>query len=66
MSTKALDQVGRADAFHHIVHWKAAASDTGLNNSKDVQAKVLYLPLTGAGVFGNGLEGNLQKHKEQK
>ena len=66
MSTKALDQVGRAGAFHHIVRRKAAASDTGLNNLRDVQAKVLYLPLSGEGVFGKGLEGNLQKRKEQK
>ena len=40
--------------------------DTGLNNLRDVQAKVLYLPLSGEGVFGKGLEGNLQKRKEQK
>ena len=66
MFTKALDQVGRAGAFHHIVRRKAAASDTGLNNLRDVQAKVLYLPLSGEGVFGKGLEGNLQKRKEQK
>ena len=56
MSTKALDQVGRGGAFHHIVRRKAAVSDTGLNNLRDVQAKVLYLPLTGEGVFGKGLE----------
>ena len=66
MSTKALDQVGHAGAFHHIVRRKAAASDTGLNYLRDVQAKVLYLPLSGEGVFGKGLEGNLQKRKEQK
>ena len=61
MSAKALDQVGRAGAFHHIIPRKAA--DTGLNNLKDVQAKVLYLPLTGDGVFGKGLEENLKKRK---
>ena len=66
MSTKALDQVGRTGAFHHIIRRKAAVSDTGLNNLKDVQAKVLYLPLTGDGVFGKGLEENLKKRKEQK
>ena len=66
MSTKALDQVGLAGPFHHIVRRKAAASDTVLNNLRDVQAKVLYLQLSGEGVFGNGLEGNLQKRKEQK
>ena len=61
MSAKALDQVGSAGAFHHIIRRKAAVSDTGLNNLKDVQAKVLYLPLTGDGVFGKGLEENLKK-----
>lgn len=66
MSTKALDQVGRSGAFHHIIRRKAAVSDSGLNNLKDVQAKVLYLPLTGDGVFGKGLEENLKKRKEQK
>lgn len=66
MTSKALDQVGRSGAFHHIIRRKAAASDTGLNNLRDVQAKVLYLPLTGDGVFGNGLEENLKKRKEQK
>lgn len=44
MSTKALDQVSRSGAFHHIIRRKAAVSDSGLNNLKDVQAKVLYLP----------------------
>ena len=66
MSTKALDQVGRTGAFHHIIRRKAAVSDTGLNNLKDVQAKVIYLPLTADGVFGKGLEENLKKRKEQK
>ena len=36
MSTKALDQVGRSGAFHHIIRRKAAASDSGLNSLKDV------------------------------
>ena len=40
MSTKALDQVGTAGAFHHIAHRKAAAYDTGSNNLKDVQARL--------------------------
>ena len=37
-----------------------------MNNLKDVQAKVLYLPLTGDGVFGKGIEDSLKKRKEQK
>jgi hypothetical protein len=32
----------------------AAASESGLNTLKDIQAKVLYLPLTAEGVFGEG------------
>ena len=66
MATKALDQVGHAGVFHHIIRRKAVVPDTGLNNLKDVQAKVLYLPLMGDGVFGKGLEENLKKRKEQK
>ena len=66
MSSKALDQVGRTGAFHHIIRRKAAASDTGLNNLKEIQSKVLYLPLTGDGVFGSGMEQCLKKRKEHK
>ena len=66
MSTKSLDQVGRSGAFHHLIRRKAAAADSGLSNLKDVQAKVLYLPLSSDGVFGKGLEEKLEKRKEQK
>ena len=66
MSTKALDQVGRSGAFFHIICRKAAISDTGLNTLKDVQSKVLFLPLSGDGVFGKGLEDRLKHRKEQK
>ena len=66
MSTKSLDQLGRTGAFHHLVRRKAAASDSGLGNLKDIQAKVLYLPLSPEGVFGKGLEEKLEKRKEQK
>ena len=66
MSTKALDQMGRSGAFFHIIRRKAAISDTGLNTLKDVQSKVLFLPLSGDGVFGKGLEDRLKHRKEQK
>ena len=66
IATKALDQTGRSRAFHHIIWRKAAASDTGLNNLRKVQAKVLYLPLSGDGVFGCRLQEHLRKRKEQK
>ena len=52
-STKALDHTGRPGAFHYIIRRKAAASDTGLNNLREVQAKVFYLPLSDNGVFGS-------------
>ena len=66
MSTRALDQVGPAVDVHYIICGKAAATDSGLNNLKEVQAKMFYLPLTEDGVFGKGLEENLKKRKEQK
>ena len=43
---------------------KAGVSDTGLSNLKDVRGMVLYVLLTGDGVFGKGLEENLKKGKE--
>ncbi|CAC5406870.1 unnamed protein product [Mytilus coruscus] len=45
MSTKSLDQMGRAGAFHHIIRRKCAATDAGINNLNDIQAK--------RGGFGN-------------
>ena len=41
MSNKALDQAGRAGAFHHMIRRKAAVSDSGLNTLKDIQTKVM-------------------------
>ncbi|CAC5392829.1 unnamed protein product [Mytilus coruscus] len=64
MSTKSLDQMGRAGAFHHMIRRKCAATDAGINNLNDIQAKVLYLPLSDDGVFGQGLEKQLEKRKE--
>ena len=66
ISTRTLDQLGRTGAFHHIICHKAAASDSGLADLKDVQAKVMYLTLTGDGVFGKGLEQQIRVCKEQK
>ena len=66
ISTKALDQTGRFGAFHHTIQRKAVASDTGLDNLREVQAKVLYLPLSGKGVFGSRLQENLRKRKERQ
>lgn len=66
MSNKALDQAGRAGAFHHMIRRKAAVSDSGLNTLKDLHSKVMFLPLTGEGVFGSGLQDKLKCRKEQK
>ena len=66
MPTKALDQVGCTGECHHIVRRKSAVSDSCLNSLKDVQAKVLYLPLTGDRVSSKSLEDSFEKIKEQK
>ena len=66
ISMKSLDQFGITGAFNHIIRRKAATSESGLNTLKDIQAKVLYLPLTAEGVFGEGLEDKLGKRKEQR
>ena len=66
MSSKAMDQLGRVGAFHHVIRRKVVCSDTGLGSLKDIQAKVTGLPLTGLGVFGKGLEETLKNRKEQK
>ncbi|VDI06398.1 Hypothetical predicted protein [Mytilus galloprovincialis] len=41
ISTKSLDQVGRTGAFNHMIRRKAAATESGLNNLKDIQAKLI-------------------------
>ncbi|KAH3836049.1 hypothetical protein DPMN_109418 [Dreissena polymorpha] len=66
MSNKALDQAGRAGAFHHLVRRKAAVTDTGLSTLKDIHSKVMYLPLSSEGVFDSGLHSKLKSRKEQK
>ena len=62
---QSLDQFGRIGTLNHMIRKKAAASESGLNTLKDIQAKVLYLPLTAEGVFGEELEDKLEKRKEQ-
>lgn len=66
MSTKALDQMGRTGALHHLIRRKAAAQDTGLVTLKDIHSKIISLPLTNDGVFGKKLEEKLKERKEQK
>ncbi len=48
-----------------MIRRKAAAHESGLNDLKDVQEKLLYLPLSGDGVFGSALAQQLKKRKEQ-
>ena len=41
-------------------------ADTGLDTLKDIDVKVLGLPLNSQGVFGQGLEDKLKDRKEKK
>ena len=65
MTTKCLDQIGRAGAFHHIIRRTAAMSDTALYELDDA-LEFSNLPLSGEGVFGSGLENLLKTRKEKK
>ena len=66
MSVKALDQMRKTGAFHHLIRRKTAAQDTGLYTLKDVHNKIICLPLSDDGVFGQKLEEKLKERKEQK
>jgi len=64
-STKCLDQISRAGAFHHITRRTVAMSDTSLyvlHDSNDIA----NLPLSGEGVKYTGLESILKGGKEKK
>ena len=65
MSTKCLDQIGRSGAFHHIIRRSVAMTDTGLYEQSD-HLEFANLPLSGQGVFGDGLETLLKSRKEKK
>ncbi|XP_060604440.1 uncharacterized protein LOC132757243 [Ruditapes philippinarum] len=65
MSTKALDQLGRSGAFHHVIRRSVAMTDTALFEQPD-NLEFSNLPLTGEGVFGAGLESLLKARKEKK
>ena len=49
-----------------MIRRKIASSEAGFNSIKGVQEKVLYLPLSGEGVFGQGLQDKLEKHKDDR
>ena len=65
MSTKSLDLLGRPGAIHHLIRRKAAAQDFGLITLKDIQNKIVCLPLTTDGVFGKELEEKLKNVKKR-
>lgn len=65
ISTKVLDQLGRAGAFHHIARRAVAMTDTGLFEQHD-SMEFTNLPLSGEGLFGPELELLLKARKEKK
>ena len=64
-STKSLDQMARAGAFHHLIRRKATVADTGLHEFKDLQKTALTAPLSGEGVFGPEFEKKLKDRQEK-
>ena len=65
MTTKSLEQTGRAGAFHHITRRSVAMTDTALFEQPE-HLDFSNLPLSGDGVFGAGLESLLKARKEKK
>ena len=65
MSTKALDQVSRAGAFHHLIRRKAVMEDTGLCEIKELKNPLVALPLSSSGVFGDKFEQTLKDRIEK-
>ena len=64
MTTKTLDQVARAGAFHHLVRRNATLVDTGLNDLKEYSHTVMSLPLTSEGVFGAQFDKKLKEKSD--
>jgi hypothetical protein len=65
MSTKAVDQVARTGAFHHLIRRKAVMEDTGLNDIKELKTPLLSLLLSSSGVFGGKFEQTLKDRIEK-
>ena len=65
MTTKSLDQVARAGAFHHVIRRRATIEDTGLYQFKDLQKTAMKAPLSGEGVFGSEFEKKLKDRQEK-
>ena len=67
MYFKALDQIGRTGAFHHLIRRKSAtAQDTGIYTLKTVHSKIICLPLSDDDVYGKKLEKKVKKGKNKK
>ena len=65
MTTKSLDQVARAGAFHHMSRRKAAVYDTRLDEYKDYASTIMALPFTSEGVFGSQFDDKLKSKQER-
>ncbi|CAG2211423.1 unnamed protein product [Mytilus edulis] len=65
MSTKSVDQVARAGAFHHLIRRKLVMEDTGLNDIKELKISLISLPLSSSGVFGDKFEQTLKDRIEK-
>ena len=65
MTTKCLDQIGRAGAFHHIIHRTVTMSDTSLYELDDA-LEIVNLPLSGEGVLVRVLKNYYNQGKKRK
>ena len=59
ISTKTLDQLGRTDAYGHIIRRKATTMDMDLDSVKDIATEAESLPLTSEEVLGSAFEEKL-------
>ena len=65
MTTKTLDQIGKAGAYHQMTRRKAAIFDTGLDDYKDYSSTIMSLSLTAEGVFGSQFDEKLKSRQER-
>ncbi|KAH3870979.1 hypothetical protein DPMN_034173 [Dreissena polymorpha] len=65
LSTRSLDQFGRAGAFFHIIRRQVTMSETSLYELDDSRT-ISNLPLRGDGVFGEEMEKTLKQKKDKR
>ncbi|KAH3886567.1 hypothetical protein DPMN_010578 [Dreissena polymorpha] len=65
LSTRSLDQFGRAGAFFHIIRRQVTMSETSLYKLDDSRT-ISNLSLRGDGVFGEELEKTLKLKKDKR